>query len=253
MKKKRIVIANWKMNPATFAEAKKIFGQIKRLSNSVTGQLIICPPALFTLPLAATYKGKKISFGAQDAYIHEKGSYTGSISPTQIESAGLKYVIVGHSERRALNGETPELIAKKVLASVQAGLKVVLCIGEKVRDADAKYLIELKEELKQCLKFIDKLNMKHILVAYEPVWAVGAREAMLPADIHGMTIYLRKLLTEMYDKQISDQTPILYGGAVTAENVEEIIKNGEVEGLLVGRESLNPKGIMYIVEVANSK
>jgi triosephosphate isomerase len=253
MKKKRIVVANWKMNPPTLAEAKKIFSQIKRLSSTVTGSLVVCPPAVYINPLASSYSGKKISFGAQDVAWQEKGPFTGSISATQLESSGVSYVIVGHSERRAMTGETADIVAKKVTAAVGAGLQVVLCIGEQVRDADAKYLVDLKEELKVCLRTIDKVLMKHILIAYEPVWAVGAREAMLPSDIHGMTIYLRKVLTEMYDKAIADATPILYGGAVTSENVEDIIKNGEVEGLLVGRESLNPKGIMYIVQVANGK
>jgi triosephosphate isomerase len=175
MKKKRIVVANWKMNPSTLVEAKKIFSQIKRLSTAVTGQLIVCPPSIFLTTLSDSYSGKKIKFGAQDAFWYEKGSYTGYISPTQFQSAGVEYVILGHSERRAQSGENAEIISKKIQAAIAANLQIILCIGEKVRDFDAKYLIELKEELRMCLKSVDKVLMKHILIAYEPVWAVGAR------------------------------------------------------------------------------
>ena len=201
----------------------------------------------------AGYTGKKLIFGAQDCFWQDKGSFTGYTSPTMLSNSGVKYVILGHSETRLLTGDTSEVISRKIGAAIAAGLKVILCIGEKNRDAEAQYLQDLKNELKECLKKIDKVTMKHIMVAYEPIWAIGAAKAMMPADIHGMTIYLRKVLTEMFDKTIADATPILYGGSVNPENVEEIIKDGEVEGLLVGRESLNPKSIMYIVEVANGK
>jgi triosephosphate isomerase len=253
MKKKRIVVGNWKMNPESLQEAKKIFSKIKRLSTKIQGQLVICPPDIYLPELISSYNGKKISFGSQDSFWENKGSYTSHTGPTMIKSVGADYVIIGHSERRAIDGETAEIISKKVLNAVTAGLTVILCIGEKNRDHNAEYLTVLKEELRECLKRIDKRMMAKIIIAYEPVWAIGARNAMLPSDIHGMTIYLRKVLTEFYDKQISDNTPILYGGAVNTENVDDIIKNGEIEGLLVGRESINPEGIMYIVKVSNEK
>ncbi len=247
------MIGNWKMNPSTLIEAKKIFSKIKQLSAEVVGQLVICPPAPYINPLFSSYKGKKIAFGAQDAYWQNNGSMTGYLSPTMMESSGAKYLIVGHSERRTLAGEMPDLIAKKVLAGVEAQMTVVLCTGEKVRDRNAEYLTYIHDDLRECLRKIDKRMMAHLMIAYEPVWAIGGREAMSPSDIHGMTIYIRKVLIELYDKQISDATPILYGGAVNVENVEEIIKDGEIDGLLVGRDSLIPENIMKIVAVANGK
>ena len=253
IKKKRIVVGNWNMNPPTLAEAKKIFSEIKRLSSDVVGQLVICPPATYLHALVSAYKGKKIAFGAQDAYWQNNGSLTGYLSPTMAESTGAKYLIVGHSERRSIAGEAPELIAKKVFAGVEAKMTVILCTGEKVRDRNAEYLTYIKEDLRECLKKIDKLMMGHVMIAYEPVWAVGGREAMLPSDIHGMTIYIRKVLTELYDKQIADAVQILYGGAVNVDNVEDIVKDGEIDGLLVGRDSLVPENIMHIVAVANGK
>jgi triosephosphate isomerase (TIM) len=253
MKKKRIVVGNWKMNPPTLADAKRIFSKIKQISTNVAGQLVVCPPAPYLSALVSSYKGKKISFGAQDAHWLSNGSMTGYVSPTMLESSGAKYLIVGHSERRALAGETPEIIAKKVLAGVEAQMTVILCSGEKARDRNAEYLLSIREDLRECLKRIDKRMMAHIMIAYEPIWAVGGREAMLPSDIHGMTIYIRKVLTELYDKQIAEVTPILYGGAVNVENVQDIIKDGEIDGLLVGRESLIPENIMHIVSIANGK
>lgn len=253
MKKKRIVVGNWKMNPPTLADAKKIFSRIKQLSGNVTGQLIICPPAAYLYALASSYKGKKIVFGAQDAYWLNNGPFTSYLSPTMLESSGAKYLIVGHSERRELSGDTPEMIAKKVLAGVEAQMTVILCTGEKVRDRNAEYLTFIKDDLMECLKKIDKRMMAHIVIAYEPLWAVGGREAMSPSDIHGMTIYIRKVLTELYDKQISDVTPIMYGGDVNIDNVVDIVKDGEIDGLLVGRDSLIPENITQIVAVANGK
>jgi triosephosphate isomerase (TIM) len=253
MRKKLIVIGNWKMNPATLVDAKKIFSRIKQLSNKVPGQLTICPPAPYLNALFSSYKGKKITFGAQDAYWQNNGSLTGYLSPTMMESSGAKYLIIGHSERRELAGEMPDLIAKKVLAGVEAGLTVVLCTGEKVRDRNAEYLTSIRADLQECLKRIDKRMMSRVMIAYEPVWTIGARDAMLPSDIHGMTIYIRKVLTEFYDKQISDATKIIYGGAVNVDNVADIVKDGEVDGLLVGRDSLVPENIMQIVVVANGK
>lgn len=241
------------MNPPTLVDAKKIFAKIKQLSGDVVGQLVICPPATYLHTLALSYKGKKITFGAQDAHWQNNGSLTGYLSPTMMESSGAKYLIVGHSERRSLANETPDLISKKVLAGIEAGMTVVLCVGEKVRDRNAEYLITIREDLRECLRRIDKRMMGHVMIAYEPVWAVGGRDAMLPQDIHGMTIYIRKVLTELYDKQISDATPILYGGAVNVDNVTDIVKDGEIDGLLVGRDSLVPENIMQIVAVANGK
>ena len=253
MKKKRIVIGNWKMNPANLADAKKIFSKIKQLSAKIPGQLVICPPTVYLNALASTYKGKKIFFGAQDVHWHNNGSFTGYISPTMVESSGGKYLIVGHSERRAQAGDTTDIISKKVVSAIEANLKVVLCTGEKVRDRNAEYLTLIKEDLRDCLRKVDKIAMAHVMIAYEPIWAVGGREAMLPSDIHGMTIYIRKVLTELYDKQIADATPILYGGAVNVDNVNDIVRDGEIDGLLVGRESLIPENIMQIVAVANGK
>jgi triosephosphate isomerase len=253
MKKKRIVVGNWKMNPPTLLEAKKIFAKIKQLSADVSGKLVICPPTVYLPALVSSYKGKKISFGAQDAFWQNNGSNTGFIGPSMIKSAGADYLIIGHSEHRALASETPDVISKKLLAGVQADLTVILCIGEKVRDRNAEYLTVLKNDLKECLKKIDKTMMAHIMIAYEPIWVIGGKESMTPSDIHGMTIYIRKVLTEIYDKQISDATPILYGGSVNVDNVEDIIKDGEIDGLLVGRDSLIPENIMKIVAVANGK
>ena len=253
MKKKRIVIGNWKTNPPTLLEAKKIFFKIKQLSADVSGHLVICPPTVYLPALAGSYKGKKISFGAQDAFWQDTGSNTGFIGPSMIKSAGADYLILGHSEHRAIANETPEIISKKIVAAVQAELTVVLCIGEKVRDRNAEYLMVIKEDLKGCLKKVDKIMMGHIMIAYEPVWVIGGSESMRPSDIHGMTIYIRKVLTEMYDKQIADATAILYGGSINTDNVADIVKDSETDGLLVGRDSLIPENIMQIVAVANGK
>lgn len=247
---KKIVIANWKMNPPTSAEAKKLFGGIKRKVSSIRGvQTIVCPPFVFLTELTQSYSGSKISFGAQDVFFEQKGSFTGEVSAAMLTSVGAQYVIIGHSERRAL-GEDNEDIAKKVKAALKEGLRIILCIGEHERSEDGAYLSFLKEELITALSGVSQKDISKCIIAYEPIWAIGksAKDAMQPRSVHEMSIYIRKILTEKYNKQKALTVPILYGGSVGPTNVEALAERGAINGFLVGGASLDPESFAFVVK-----
>ena len=243
MKKNRLlVVGNWKMNPSSAEKAKEIFRGIKSTAKDLKNiKLVICPPFVYLSDLEKISDGNVI-LGAQDMFWEKDGAFTGEISPAMLKKAGEGYVILGHSERRAL-GETDEMVSKKVLSAVKTGLRPILCVGEKDRDAHGNYLHFLRNQIINSLGKIPKRFLNNIIIAYEPVWAIGKSEAeaMKPTDIHEMTIFIRKVLVEIYGSKTNINTLILYGGSVSHNNAADIIKNGEVQGLLVGRESLNPK------------
>ena len=161
---KKLIIANWKMNPQTLVDAKKIFLATKKTaSRAMNVQTVICPPYVYLTELNKLYSGHKISLGAQNVFWEESGAYTGEVSPNEIKSVGAKYVIVGHSERRAL-GETNKIVNKKVIASLKAGLNVILCIGESKRDSHALYLKFLREEIERALAGVQKKNLQILLL-----------------------------------------------------------------------------------------
>lgn len=239
--KKKIVIANWKMNPETIGEAVKIFNAtkmaVKDLKNT---KVVICPPFVYLSDLEkllSPKEEKQLAFGAQDMFWEKSGSYTGEISSPMLK--GEKYVILGHSERREL-GETNEIVAKKAFSAIKAGLSPILCFGEKERDSHGEYLHFLRQQIVESLNKVNKKLLPKVIIAYEPIWAIGkgAERALRATEVHEITLYIRKVLSEIYGQEIVVTIPILYGGSVNYQNAKDIILNGMVQGLLVGRESL---------------
>lgn len=240
MKNKLLVVANWKMNPETAERAEEIFKETEKGALEIKNvKVVVCPPFVYLSDLEKLNAGRVV-LGAQDMFWEEAGSFTGEISSKMLKKEG--YVILGHSERREL-GETDDMVAKKVTAALKAGLCPILCIGEKVRDTHGEYLHFLRAQIKNSLEKISKRLLTKIIIAYEPVWAIGKsdEEAMKPGDIHETSLFIRKVLADIYDQKQAVSIPILYGGSVSHNNAKDIITDGEVQGLLVGRESLNPK------------
>ncbi|MFQ5661943.1 MAG: triose-phosphate isomerase [Candidatus Paceibacteria bacterium] len=253
-KNKKLIVANWKMNPQSLTDAKKLFLSIKKTASKLTNvQTVICPPYVFISPLNKLYSGHRIALGVQDVFWKEKGSYTGEVSPEEIKSVGAKYVILGHSERREL-GETNEMVNKKVIASLKAGLNVILCIGESKRDAHALYLKFLTEELKTALSGVQRKMLRNLIVAYEPIWAIGKTtdDAMSPHKMHEMNIFIKKIFAELYDKKTALNIPIIYGGSAEPGNVKELLREGEIDGFLVGHASLDAGEFSEILKIANA-
>jgi triosephosphate isomerase len=166
-----------------------------------------------------------------------------------LKNQGESYVIIGHSERRAL-GETSELISQKVLSSLKAGLKVILCVGEKKRDHHGDYLSILKEQILSSVLPKTKSYIKNFYIAYEPVWAIGKsdKEVVDPANLHEMTIFIKKVLSEIYGVKSVMAVSVLYGGSVSYKNAKDLVELGEVQGLLVGHESLNPDRFAKLID-----
>lgn len=252
-KKKQLIIGNWKMNPWKAEDARKIFDGIKKEGGKLAHvQTVICPPFVFLSDLSKKVSGHRVVLGAQDVFSEMEGAYTGEVSPLMLASAGAKYVIVGHSERRAL-GETDEMVNKKVFAALKMGLTAVLCVGETERDAEGKYFQFVKTQVETALAKIPKRMLSTLVIAYEPVWAIGAKAkgAVTPSDLVEMTLFIRKTLADMFDRSIAQAVPILYGGSVDDKNAESFLKEGEADGLLVGRASLDPKKFITILKSAD--
>jgi triosephosphate isomerase len=254
--KQKIIVANWKMNPQSKKEATALFNGIKILTKNLKKtQIIVCPPALYLAQgaeLSGAPKTKKTySLGGQNFFYEQKGSFTGEISASMLRDMGAKYAIIGHSERRKA-GETDEDIQKKVIMALKSDVRPIICIGETTRDEDGEYLTFLQEQLQEALRGVAKSQLSHIIIAYEPVWAIGAREAMKPELIHEMMIFVRKILIDMF--KIKDlNVPVLYGGAVDETNIADIVRYGNSHGILVGRQSLALPQFREIAKAVDAK
>lgn len=248
MKKKKIIIGNWKMEPQSVEDAISLTTELKdSLKGFNKNQVVICPPFTF-LPEVSNIlgKSKNILLGAQDVGSEKGGAYTGEISADMLTDSGCKYVIVGHSERK-VKGETDEIVSEKIYLATKAGLETILCVGEKIRDEHGQFWHELKDQLTVVLMKINRPLLKKVIVAYEPVWAIGKSEAMSSSELHETVIFIRKVLSDLYGRDSADAVQIIYGGSVDVKNAQELVEKGMVEGLLVGRESLKPKEFVKIV------
>ncbi|HEY4515000.1 MAG TPA: triose-phosphate isomerase [Candidatus Paceibacterota bacterium] len=252
-KSKRIIIANWKMNPTTLFEASKLFQAIKKTTLKATRvQTIVCAPYLFLPTLAGFQSGQRISVGAQDSFYERVGAYTGEVSATQLAGEDIRYVILGHSERRAM-GESNDLVGRKVAAALGEGLNVILCVGEKDRDQGGDYLSEVSAQIHASLASIPRRYFLNLIMVYEPVWAISthANAVESPEDMLHMSIFIRKTLGGICGKDIAIKIPILYGGSVDEENVAGFIERGGADGALVGRASLSATSFSEIIKRAN--
>jgi triosephosphate isomerase len=246
---KKLVVANWKMNPGAFSEAKKLFSSVYKLVLSLRHtQTVVCPPAIYLDPLRHLSRSNRIALGAQDCFYEDYGAYTGQSSPVMLKNIGARFVIVGHSERRAL-GEDDATVGRKVAAAVRHGLTVILCIGESRRDNDGLYWAFLKNELEEGLRHVSDKDLARIVIAYEPIWAIGkGAEAMAPRELLETSLYIRKVLRSIFGES-GLSVPILYGGSVSPENTAALLEEGQVQGLLVGRQSLDAKAFGEILDI----
>ncbi|MFA4975458.1 MAG: triose-phosphate isomerase [Candidatus Paceibacterota bacterium] len=251
---KKIIIGNWKMNPASFKEADKLFSGIaKEILDIKKTDVVICPPFVYLEPLsrllkAISYK-LKASLGAQDTFWGDTGAYTGEISGDMLYSIGVKYVIVGHSERRTL-GESNNDVNKKIKGALSSGLIPILCVGENIRDENHEYLNFVKIQVEECLNGISKNSISKIIIAYEPVWAIGLGAS--PAngeEFREMNIFIKKILSDKFGVKNVESVRVIYGGSVDDKNAGGFIKEGNADGFLLGRASLNSKKFSKIIKI----
>ncbi len=246
---KKLIIFNWKMNPLTFKEAKRIFNSILYPKKA---ELVIAPPFIYLNDLKVKNKNSKIRLAAQDVFWENQGAYMGEISPTMLKNLDVEYVIIGHAERRKYLGETDEMINKKVLAALKTGLRVVLCVGEnlKIHKKDRKIVEKfIKSQLAKDLRGLTqsyKLKAKKLIVAYDPIWAIGTGRPCPPEDASKMIKFIKRIMAAKYKLQT---TKVIYGGSVDSKNIKNFVKYKEIDGALVGGASLRSKEVKKIIQL----
>jgi triosephosphate isomerase len=224
---KPLVVANWKMNPETLAEAKKLFNSVaKGVKNIKNAEVVICPPFVYIPHIPHTNK-YNIRLGAQDCFWEEKGAYTGEISPKMLKDLGVRYVILGHSERRKYQNETDSMINRKIKAALKEGLKVILCI-------------EMISQIKKDLAGISGKELGNLILAFEPVSAIGTGKPY--------SIEKAKNANFAILRSLKRNIPVLYGGSVNSQNAKNYIKEAKFQGLLIGGASLNPREFIKIIK-----
>lgn len=247
---KPLVIGNFKMNPASLAKASEL---MRRIAAGISGQrgveVLIAPPFPY-LAAARGIIGRRAGLASQDVFWENAGAYTGEVSPLILRDLGVRAVIIGHSERRRILGETDEMINKKVRAVLKARLMPVIAIGEELREAEDVVPPVLFEQLSRALAIIPKQQLRGIAVAYEPVWAIGTGRADAADNAARRAIYIRKLLTKILGVRVANTIRVLYGGSVTSKNAASFISRDirGMEGLLVGGASLDADEFVKIAE-----
>lgn len=252
MKTTKVVIANWKMNPVSSDEAKSLYKSIEGAARKLKKtKVVICPPTIH-LSLFAGLK-KAVRLGAQNMFYEPRGAFTGEVSPLMLRGYNAEYVILGHSERRS-RGETNEEVNKKLKAALKSHLVPVVCVGEEVRDDHGEYLKLLEQQIKETLSGISRPALERVIIAYEPVWAIGksAKDAVSAVILHEMVIFIRKVLSDTFGKAAAVKPPIIYGGSAEQSNAETLMRGGEVAGFLVGHASLVPKEFIAILQIVEN-
>ena len=243
------IVGNWKMYK-TRDEALRFIDKIAPLADSANCQVLLAVPFTAIDACAKRATGSKIIIGAQNMNDATEGAFTGEIAASMLKDAGANFVILGHSERRKIFGETNAFINRKVKRAIASDLKALLCIGE-TYDERQKEETEavLEKQLQECLDGVEKTSQESLLVCYEPIWAVGTGKpatAESAAQAHG---FCRKVLENLWGKRAAGQVPILYGGSVTSENAESYLDTKDIDGLLIGSASLNPDSFAKIIQL----
>ena len=249
--RRTVIAGNWKMN-FTPSEAKAFIGAVKPLVTGKNGcDIIFCAPYVTISAAQEAAKGSNIKIGAENVHFAEKGAYTGEVSAKMLTECGVEYVIIGHSERRQYFGETDETVNLRTKAALAAGMKVILCLGE-VKDQRLSGITNevVAMQTKLDLKDIAADEMKNIIIAYEPVWAIGTGLTATPEQAEETCGVIRKTLASMYGEKVAEETTIQYGGSMNEKNAAELLAKPNVDGGLIGGASLVPEKFAAIVDAA---
>ncbi|MAZ28936.1 MAG: triose-phosphate isomerase [Cytophagaceae bacterium] len=245
--RKKIVAGNWKMNN-DLSETQDLISGIKSITKNSDAQIIIAPPYTNLYSAFQALKGSEIEVAAQNMHQSENGAFTGEISAKMLKSIGVNTVILGHSERRAYCGEDEVLLTEKVNTALENDMKIIFCFGEELKDRNYNEHFEVvNKQISNTLFHLEKGAWSNIILAYEPVWAIGTGETATPDQAQEMHEFIRKIIREEYDETTADDLTILYGGSVKPGNAKEIFSNPDVDGGLIGGASLNADDFMAIV------
>ncbi len=249
--RKTVIAGNWKMNLLPSQLRDYAEGLKALLGKDHWCEAVLCVPALMAIPLLRALRGSRVSVGVQDVSDRDMGAFTGEVAAAQLRDAGVKYVIVGHSERRAYHGETDELIGRKLGKVLEAGMTPILCVGETLPQRDAgteKDVVRI--QLKTALRELDSASMKKVVVAYEPVWAIGTGRTASPAQAQDMCREIRAVLRERFDARTARAVTVQYGGSMNPQNAGELLSQPDVDGGLIGGASLDPGKFYQILKAA---
>ena len=235
-----LVVGNWKMNPASLADAKKLFIDVRKKTRSLHNvTIVVAPPAIFLSDLARLSPSGRVGIAAQNVWPEATGAQTGEISTPMVVSAGATYAIVGHSELRA-QGMDDTGVHKRLQAVLRAKITPIVCVGELERDPDGEFFLALERQLRVALQGLKKAEVMRIIIAYEPVWAIGSGTTPTGADIYEIRLFIEKSITKLFDRATARKVTVLYGGSVNADNASALFHEGDVNGFLVGGASLHP-------------
>jgi len=240
MSRRRIIAGNWKMN-MTPSEAKALCATLKDLVVNDAVDVVYCVPAIDITTVAEAVKGTNVHVGAENFYIEDKGAFTGEISAPMLKEAGVEYIIIGHSERRDIFGENDILINAKVKKAFTSGLKPILCCGESLALRKAGTYAEwIKRQIKWDLTDVTADQVKNLVIAYEPIWAIGTGETATADQAEEVCKMIRETIAEMYDAPTAEAVRIQYGGSMNASNAAELLSKPNIDGGLIGGASLKP-------------
>lgn len=251
--KKPFIAGNWKMFK-TVDEAATLVNTIKAgIGNVHNCEIVVCPPFTALAAVSKVLTDSQIELGAQNMHPETEGAFTGEISPVMLKDVRCRYVILGHSERRQYFGETSAFINEKLKAALKFSLVPIVCVGETLAQREAKQQFEIvKTQFEDSFKDLTKEEMLKVVIAYEPVWAIGTGKTATPEQAEQMQSYVRRLIKEKFGNEIAVKIPILYGGSVKPDNIGELMKKPNVDGALVGGASLRGESFAQIVQNAIS-
>ncbi|MDQ6422741.1 triose-phosphate isomerase [Paenibacillus sp. LHD-117] len=250
MSRTPIIAGNWKMFK-TVSEATAFFAEVKGKAEVAGVESVICAPFTALPALIEAAKGTSIAIGAQNVHFEDNGAFTGEISGLMLKDLGVKYVIIGHSERRAYFGETDEIVNKKTVAAFKHGLTPIVCVGEKLEERESGVTKEVcKVQTEGAFQGLSAEQAAEVVVAYEPIWAIGTGKSSTSEDAQDVIGYIRSVIAGLYDEAVAAKVRIQYGGSVKPNNVSEYLGQADIDGALVGGASLEPASYIALIEGA---
>ena len=250
--RKTVIAGNWKMNN-DLKESEKLIVELKKLlqNEKPNCDVIVCPPFTSLSESSKLVSGSIIKLGAQNMHFEDSGAYTGEVSASMLKSVGCEYVILGHSERRAIFGESNEMINKKIKKALSAGLKPIFCVGELLEERENGTTNDvIKRQVLKGLGGITAEDMKNIIIAYEPVWAIGTGKTASPAQAQAVHEFIRDLIEIDFSLEVANDLVIQYGGSVKSDNAKELLSQKDIDGALVGGACLKADSFMGIIKGA---
>lgn len=246
--RKKIIAGNWKMNK-TLNESQELVSKILNgLGKNINCEVIVCPPYTSLSEVHSLIKNTTVKLGAQNMYYEESGAFTGEISASMLKSVGCEYVIIGHSERRTIFNESDELINKKIKRALSEGLKPIFCVGELLAQREAGETMDVvRNQIHKGLQEISSEQIKNIIIAYEPVWAIGTGKTATPQQAQEVHAFIREIILKNYSKEIADNIIIQYGGSVKPDNSGELLSQKDIDGALVGGACLKADSFLGII------